>query len=269
MSRASIKLDRSGPLWHFRICTFDKAQYVYEDQLDREWHQAYIKYLIQKGKIVPKPQQSSVPTDYEQQSISRAVRSMKDLIFFGVCPTTKFLTLTFSDSVRDRAPVRYAMNNMCKRYEIMFGHPLPYLSVLELHPGGHGYHVHMLVNAPYISQKVWHHRLWQKGFVSIRRIIATDVVGRRLRIARYLVKYLRKAVDQVPPNSRRYNVSKAWPKPPNMERLNEKEGDVLRAWLGELLLLPGASQVTSNFEIPTGERGTVTYGSIPNTPAAS
>lgn len=208
---------------------------------------------------------SRVDRDSKQESVNRARRSVLDLVFFGLRSDSKFLTLTFAKATVDRSYVRGCINNMCNRYLLEYGRPLPYLSVLEFHPAGHGYHVHMLVNSPFISQADWQGKLWRQGIVDIRSVRRLDNVDHRIDLANYLLKYLEKDVADLPPGSRRYNVSKSWPKVPSAEYVDEVASDAFIAYLLENKDKPGFSVRSHDSELPTGERVTSIWSTVPNT----
>lgn len=78
----------------------------------------------------------------------------------------------------------------------------------ELHPGGHGWHVHMAV--PSYVPKDRLARLWGHGFVDIREVRGRTGTrpGRDAarRVARYLAKYVAKDGAAIPPGRQRYAV---------------------------------------------------------------
>lgn len=199
------------------------------------------------------PQKPTVERDAVLESLRRAHAQLKMLVLFGVNKDSKFLSLTFAEPCFVRDHVRRGLDHMCRRYARMMGCPLPYLSVLELHPGGHGYHVHMLINSPWVSQKDWQDDLWKLGIVNIK---ALDSDGGPLdlgRVSHYLAKYVEKDALNVPLGSRRYNVSKAWPKVPELEYLDFDTPEEAFAWVGSRSKGEGCMYRIDTYEIPTGE----------------
>jgi len=70
---------------------------------------------------------------------------------------------------------------------------LRWLAVLEWHPGGHGWHIHVVVNK-YVP-KPWIQANWRAGFVDVRRItVKGDSTSRQAvsKAASYLAKYVSK-----------------------------------------------------------------------------
>lgn len=81
----------------------------------------------------------------------------------------------------------------------------PYLIVAELHPEGHGWHLHMLLGRYHPESDIT--GLWPFGFVSARKIRTKGDGGRReasRRAAHYAAKYIAKATEEVPAGTHRY-----------------------------------------------------------------
>lgn len=102
-------------------------------------------------------------------------------------------TLTWEgegEFVRSRAIAR--VNRFLRELRVKLGGAFPYLYVLEVHPGGHGYHVHLLLDDRFIDkhelQRLWGGIVWfsrhNKGGHS-QRSEARIAIG-------YLMKYLTK-----------------------------------------------------------------------------
>jgi hypothetical protein len=105
-------------------------------------------------------------------------------------------TLTFAEAVWDVDEARRAVVELVERLRQWFGGPFPYLYVFELHPAGHGLHVHLAVPR-YIPHEVVAER-WGRGYVWVsgpkRRGLAAAVAARSA--ARYLAKYVDKAIEE-------------------------------------------------------------------------
>lgn len=100
-------------------------------------------------------------------------------------------TLTFRDAQTDPARVVRYLGSFFKRLRARFGR-LPYLWVLEWHPGGHGIHVHFALGRYVPKNQV--EELWGHGFVDARRFWRRP--GREVAsVAGYVTKYLGKAMD--------------------------------------------------------------------------
>lgn len=68
-----------------------------------------------------------------------------------------------------------------------------WLAVLEWHPGGHGWHVHLVVNKYVPKAKI--QEMWLHGYVDVRRItVRGDSASRQAvsKAASYLAKYVSK-----------------------------------------------------------------------------
>lgn len=112
---------------------------------------------------------------------------------------TVLWTFTYKgDGCHDRSRAVRDFAEFIKRFRKEFG-PQPYLYVLELHPGGHGWHIHMALPGKHFS----HQRmteLWGHGFTHYRRSkdLGDDGPGgpgrggrqQARRVAAYLSKYL-------------------------------------------------------------------------------
>jgi hypothetical protein len=115
---------------------------------------------------------------------------------------------------------------------------IPWLYAPELHPGGHGWHVHFGVDR-YISQRKLA-RLWGHGFVDIRKL-RTGKGGREdaRAAARYLAKYVTKA-RELEPGAHGYEVRqghqpevvrvRAWGLAPLREVLVREWGEPAYEW---------------------------------------
>lgn len=104
------------------------------------------------------------------------------------------LTRREATTVEDRLTVQQEVAAFVRRLRLV--HPgLRYIYALELHPGGHGWHCHMLVDRYLPKQELA--RIWGLGFVDVRRHKAkhkprSALDGAR-RVAAYLAKYVAKA----------------------------------------------------------------------------
>lgn len=109
---------------------------------------------------------------------------------------TKNWTLTFAGAgVFSRRFVVRRVNRFLTTLRHDLGERFPYLYVIELHPGGHGYHVHLLLDSRFISKHKMQ-RLWG-GIVHFsehrKRGNQRQSARQQARIAvGYLMKYLSK-----------------------------------------------------------------------------
>ncbi|MGD0056206.1 MAG: hypothetical protein ABSC34_12320 [Acidimicrobiales bacterium] len=107
----------------------------------------------------------------------------------------KMLTLTYAEESWDRAAVKRDMNLLFVRWRrLKGGGAFPYAYVLELHPSGHGLHVHVAVPLRYID-KHWLQETWGHGIVHYRDpkpLRERNSRERSRRLSGYLAKYVSK-----------------------------------------------------------------------------
>lgn len=109
----------------------------------------------------------------------------------------RLFTLTFAESVQERATAVDALRRFVRRAR----RELPswkWLAVLELHPSGHGWHIH-IGSDRYVPKELLA-ELWGQGFVDARLIrVKTDRPRTSREAARatsgYLAKYVAKSID--------------------------------------------------------------------------
>lgn len=108
---------------------------------------------------------------------------------------TRLGTLTYAVAQSDRRLVVRQVQQWERRVRERFGR-VPLVWALELHPGGHGFHVHFALGGPRKLPKVQLGELWGHGFVDIRKV-RTGRGGREdaRGAARYVGKYVGKAFD--------------------------------------------------------------------------
>lgn len=105
-------------------------------------------------------------------------------------------TLTSEEPTFERASIIRRVNRFLTALRVELGEAFPYVYVLELHPGGHGYHVHLLLQERFIDkhkmQRMWGGIVW---FARHHR----DSAGNKLKArhgarqaAGYLLKYVTK-----------------------------------------------------------------------------
>lgn len=151
-----------------------------------------------------KPGESSDPERSARESVRRASAMVRRLSCeFGL---NRLVTLTFAPEhqVADRHALVSVVRSFQERLRKELP-DLPYLIVSELHPGGHGYHLHMAIGRYVPKERIAD--LWGLGFVDVRRIKVKGHSGAReasRRAAHYVAKYIDKAMDEVPPGSHRY-----------------------------------------------------------------
>ncbi len=109
------------------------------------------------------------------------------------------LTLAESTTASDRPLVVRRVQAFTRRCRRRWP-SMRWLAVLEWHPGGHGWHVHMVVDR--FVPKGLVAELWGWGFVDARRIAVRGdggSMGAARRAASYVAKYLTKSQDPAAP----------------------------------------------------------------------
>ncbi len=88
------------------------------------------------------------------------------------------------------------------------GKAFPYLWVAELHPGGHGWHVHLLLPRYVLKERLA--EIWGHGFVDPIKISTKGNEAAACRVAAsYVAKYVSKAYETVP-NRNRYKCAEGY-----------------------------------------------------------
>jgi len=158
----------------------------------------------------------STPEENARRAHSRARAEVRR--YCAANQLTRLWTLTYEHGTFDRRRVVRDVEAFCRRLRARFGE-LPYVYVLELHPGGHGWHVHIGLPARFMAHKVMG-ELWGHGFVQYadRQAKGMKTVGRARKLAGYLAKYLVKDfqrddqghVYRRAPREHRYDVAQGY-----------------------------------------------------------
>ena len=124
------------------------------------------------------------------RSLRRAVSTMRR--FSVENQLTRYAVFTFAEPVHDRRMALREwrrMSRLISRMERTTGKPMPWLMWLELHPGGHGYHLNLLVGGKWLHQRAWS-EIWGRGRVYIEKIRTRRGAREDARAAaRYAVAY--------------------------------------------------------------------------------
>ncbi|MCL4552525.1 MAG: hypothetical protein M1305_03070 [Candidatus Marsarchaeota archaeon] len=126
----------------------------------------------------------------------------------------KMLTLTYADAQFEARAAKRDINSLFVRWRYLKdGQPFPYAYVLELHPGGHGLHIHLAVPLRFID-KHWLQETWGHGIVHFRDpkpLREPDLRERARRLSGYLAKYVSKDMsDTHESNQHRYEVAQGF-----------------------------------------------------------
>ncbi len=150
---------------------------------------------------------------WKEQNDSRARARLRR--YFKANGLGKMWTLTFAESTFDRARVHRLVNEFVARWRASNGgERFPYAYVLELHPQGHGLHVHFATRPGFVSWKRLG-VLWGHGFVQYsdqKRYANEGGRERSRRLANYLCKYLDKSMgdDDRDEGEHRYEVGQGF-----------------------------------------------------------
>jgi hypothetical protein len=122
-------------------------------------------------------------------------------------------TLTYGPPFcRDAEAVRDHVGLFFRRLRRKAGRGLPYLWVPELHADGERYHVPFAVGR--FVRRTWIEDAWGHGFVDIRLLgdlpVGSGALGQARLAARYLAKYVGKALDRGPAGLHRYEVAQGF-----------------------------------------------------------
>jgi hypothetical protein len=143
--------------------------------------------------VLDKPRTPEHQAQVDEQNKARSSRRARtELVDYVIANALSHLwTLTYAKEggEHDEATVKRHVNRFCKRLRDISCIPqLPFAYVLELHPGGHGWHVHFA-----LGQRVpWPHvlRAWRRGRIDPPKL--SKGKGRSRAVAGYLAKYLAK-----------------------------------------------------------------------------
>jgi len=198
------------------------------------------------------------PEDLEKNRKRASNRARKTLRQFVVRnQLSRMWTLTFSTEWWDRAEVIAVVNDWLQRLRVELEGPFPAVYVLELHPGGHGYHVHVALQSRFIRWERmgqlwgWGNVQYSDGNKAVRRETGKREQSRLL--ARYLSKYMAKAWDEHhEPGDHRYEVTQGF-QPDKVRRTFHTLGDAWR-WL-EGLDTGSMRVVWSSADVPLEDYG--------------
>lgn len=148
--------------------------------------------------------------DYQRESLNRSKKIFRRLLLHNYSDDTFLMTLTYAKGCHDRDEHWHFLHEMVIRFKTVFGFALNYIAIPELHPGGHGYHWHLVINNPYFDYDKFRLQVWRQGFcrASPRPKGLTSALASNL--AGYLVKYIGKDMDSAPFAKKRYSRGGVW-----------------------------------------------------------
>ena len=195
---------------------YDTAEVIYSEKTF---------YFAEKGEGWKKKQQSEEDqkeivelTEQEKAekqaenlacSIRRAKKELKALVLNNVTSNWRFLTLTYEGKGQtDRKQLSRDIEEMIRRMEEHTKKDIEYICSFEFHPGGHGYHAHLLLNYNFYKNEVFQRLFWQKGFVRMRKLLHRKSPRCILREAKYMMKYVSKDAEKTEKGCKRYSASR-------------------------------------------------------------
>ena len=181
-----------------------------------------------------RPLATGGPSDVERSRREAARRARAKLRrYCAANRLNRLATLTYAgegcfDAVQLRKDVAEFFRGL--RSELG-GERFPYAWTSELHPGGHGLHVHFTVGR-YVRERLIR-QVWGRGITHIKRIqdlpVGSGAVEEARRAAGYLAKYVSKSLDEdSTPGLHRYEVAQGFQ--PRVEAFaGESEAAVISA----------------------------------------
>lgn len=147
---------------------------------------------------------------YAIESMNRTRKIFSRLLIHNYTDSTRLITLTYAQPCYDLGDHWIHLNLMTQRFKKEYSVPLNYLAVPELHPGGHGWHWHIVVNNDWFDYKFFQDKIWGHGIVRISDKPQDSTSEKGRNMASYLVKYLGKEIARNPSNKKRYSRGGIW-----------------------------------------------------------
>jgi hypothetical protein len=133
----------------------------------------------------------------EQRALRRAKKEVRKFcVRWGL---NMMWTFTFKTAQWDKKQVKAYMNEFLIRWRVLNGgKPFPYLYAIELHPEGHGYHIHVAVPGRMFTDFFRLRRVWGHGRIGFDKNKRHSGESRNdaRRLATYLSKYLGKDLSE-------------------------------------------------------------------------
>ncbi len=146
--------------------------------------------MVRQGPVGPRTGGTSGPALDPARAAAEAARRARAIVrrTAGEHKLDRLWTLTFRSACRERCDAVKEYQTFMKRLQRKVG-AVKAIAVPELHPGGHGWHVHIAIDR--FLPKLTVATAWGHGFVDARRLKAQG--GRPAATAgRYIAKYLTK-----------------------------------------------------------------------------
>jgi hypothetical protein len=158
------------------------------------------KLLEKKASLEDIPE----PVDYAHESIMRSKRMIRRYIRNYYNQDTRLVTLTFAEAVHDREAINPAIKMMAARWQSAKGTPLKALIIPELHPGGHGFHLHCVFFEADFNYDWFRVNIWKLGLIKASDPMRVRDVNSPHHLWSYLCKYLQKDLAWCPRYAHRY-----------------------------------------------------------------
>jgi hypothetical protein len=147
---------------------------------------------------------------YAIESANRTKKKVSRLLTHNYTKWTRLVTLTYALPCYDWDEHWRNLNLATQRFREEYGESLAYMAVPELHPGGHGWHFHLVVNSTWFDYMVFQEKIWALGIVKVSRRPSGTTSEMAQNLASYLVKYVSKEIARGSANKRRYSIGGTW-----------------------------------------------------------
>jgi hypothetical protein len=150
------------------------------------------------------------PADYKVESLNRTRRIFRRLLLHNYSDETRHVTLTHAEPCHDREQLFENLRRMAERFKRHYGESLNYIAVPELHPGGHGYHLHVVINNAWFDYDHFREKIWCLGRIMFSKRPRGSASKNAKNLAKYLVKYIGKDMDADMKAKKRYSRGGVW-----------------------------------------------------------
>lgn len=193
----------------------------------------YEKLNLKDKKLSSKNIEVHEDKNSDVENYKRSQKRRRETIRRLVCTnfkndSSKFLTLTFKDDIRDvkKANIEFKkfiqrLNYFCQKKDSNFR--LKYIAVIEFQDKNRNgvVHYHVICDLPYIPKK-FIETTWGKGFIKVNRIDKVDNLGA------YVTKYMNKDIDDERlMGLKAYNCSKNLDRPIELKNWNFNDYDLI------------------------------------------
>lgn len=148
--------------------------------------------------------------DYIQKSLNRTKKIFRRLIMHNYTNETRLVTLTYANACHDRDEHFHYLRELVIRFRQYYNEDMNYIAVPEFHPGGHGYHWHLVVNNTWFDYEHFYRMLWKQGLIFVSEKPSAPAFANAGNLADYLVKYISKDMTHAAVAKRRYTRGGFW-----------------------------------------------------------